>query len=249
LSAKKRFLIPLACGTALGLFTLSGLSCVICQQGPTTGHARPTTESESRPYIMSECLSVKESLQGILGDPPYEVNRQGFDAIRDWVAYNIEYKPDEERAGKTDDWQTPGETLASPRVGDCEDFSILLCSLLRAYGIGAERVYVVIGVDSKGGEHAFLMEDWYLDGKWRRIEPQAPAQLRPGPLSFLLISSGLDQYEIIAAFNDLHYHDESFPWDEDVENFWTLPSMATATGEIARRLSQVLGYLRGLVFS
>lgn len=246
---KKRFLIPLAYGTALALFIVSGLSCVIYQQGPTTGHARPTTDSESKPYIMLECPSVKESLQGILGDPPYEVTKEGFDAIRDWVAYNVEYKPDEERVGKTDHWQTPEETLANPRVGDCEDFSILLCSLLRAYGIGAERVYVVIGVDSKEGAHAFLMEDWYLDGKWHRIEPQASAQLRPGPLSLPLINSGLDRYEIIVAFNDLHYHDESFPWDEDDENFWSLANMATSAGDIARRLSQLLGYLRGLVLN
>ena len=113
-------------------------------------------------------------MQDILGDPPYTLFQAGFDDIRDWVAINIDYKPDEERWGK-DHWQTPEETLLY-RTGDCEDFSILLCSLFRAYGIDAGRVYVDRGVDGGEDGHAFLIENWYHDGKWRRIESQASAQ-------------------------------------------------------------------------
>lgn len=244
---KRRPAILLSCGITLCLLAASGLSCVVYRQSPTAGHASPRTESESRPFITPECSSVKECLQGILGVPPYEPTKDGFDAIRDWVAYNIEYKPDEERAGTSDDWQRPKEVLTDSRVGDCEDFSLLLCALLRAYGIGAERVFVVLGVDGRDGAHAFLIEDWYLDGKWRLIEPQTPAQLRQGFPVFRLMDSGLDKYEITVAFNDLYYYEGSFPWDEDQEDSWTLNGMISAVGSVTQRLSQLLAYLLGLL--
>ena len=216
---KKRFLAPLALGTALGLLIVSGLSSFSCgnyRESPT-GHGLPTTESEFKSYITPECPWVEGTLQGILGDPPYEPSQAGFDEIREWVATNIDYMPDEKRWGE-DYWQTPEETL-SHSSGDCEDFSTLLCSLLRAYGIDVERVYVALGIDDEEYGHAFLIEDWYHDGEWRRIESQALAQLssrhpwfRPSQAN---PDSELYKYEITAAFNDLYYYDESFPWDED----------------------------------
>ena len=216
---KKRFLFPLIYGAALGLLIVSGLSCISCVIYPeslASAHGLPTTASEFKSYITPECSSVGETLRDILGDPPYELSKVGFDDIRDWVAININYKSDEEKWGVDDYWQTPEETL-SYSSGDCEDFSILLCSLLRAYGIDAERVYVALGVDDEEYGHAFLIEDWYQDGEWRRIESQAPARLsswhpwfgppKPHP------DSELDKYEITISFNDLCYYDESFPWD------------------------------------
>jgi hypothetical protein len=208
---KKRFLTLFACGAALSLLVVSGLSCFSCVfhvESPA-GHGLPTTESEFKSYITPECPWVQVTLQGILGDPPYELSRVGFDDIRDWVANNIDYKSDEDRWGE-DYWQTPEETL-SYSSGDCEDFSTLLCSLLRAYGIDGERIYVALGIVDEEYGHAFLIENWYHDGEWWRIESQAPAswpsKAHPDP--------ELYEYEITAAFNDLYYYDESFPWDED----------------------------------
>ncbi len=215
---KKRVLFPLACWAALGLLIVSGLSCFSCviyPEGSTAGRL-PVTDSQFQSYVTPECPWVKGTLQGILGDPPYELSQAGFDDIRDWVAINIEYISDEERWNE-DYWQTPQETL-SYSTGDCEDFSVLLCSLLRAYGIEAERVYVALGVNGEESGHAFLIEDWYQDGEWQKIESQAPARIsswRPrfGP-SQPHPDSELDEYEIISIFNDLYYYDESFPWDE-----------------------------------
>lgn len=245
---KEYFSVPFACLAVLALLIVSGLGCVTLEQNPPTGHAWPTTETEfeSKSYITPQCSSAMECLQSIVGDPPHDPTEEGFDAIRDWVAYNIEYEPDEDRAGRKDYWETPEEIINDPRVGDCEEFSILLCTLLRAYGIGAEQVYVVIGVDGEAGAHAFLMEDWYLDGEWRALDPQDPAQSPLGAFRFPLGNSRLDRYEIIAGFNDLHYHDGSFPWDEGETNSSTLADIANAVGDIARLVSQFLGYLRGL---
>jgi predicted transglutaminase-like cysteine proteinase len=218
---KKRFVTLFACGAALSLLVVSGLSCFSCviYRESSTATGLPMTESEFKSYVTPECPWVEGTLQGILGDPPYELSKVGFDDIRDWVANNIDYMHDEQQWGE-DYWQTPEETL-SYSSGDCEDFSVLLCSLLRAYGIDGERVYVALGVDDGSEEpgHAFLMEDWYHGGEWRRIESQAPACLSSWYLWFGLPHPHpdfvLDEYEITAAFNDFYYYDESFPWDED----------------------------------
>jgi predicted transglutaminase-like cysteine proteinase len=214
---KKRFLTFFACVAALSLFTFSGVSCIsyVFYPHSPAAHALPTMGSELESYITAECPSVKEALQDILGDPPYELSQAGFNDIRDWVATNIDYVSDEERWGD-DYWQTPEETL-SYRTGDCEDFSVLLCSLLRAYGIDAERVYVALGTDDGEDGHAFLIEDWNHDGDWQKIESQAPAQSSSWHSWFRLFDSHpdsrLDKYEITEAFNDLYYYNESFPWD------------------------------------
>ncbi len=218
---KRRFLIPLAYGVALGLLIVSGLSCISCVIYPeslASAHGLPTTGAEFNSYITPECSLVKVTLRDILGTPPYKLSKVGFDNIRDWVAINIDYMSDEERWGVEDYWQTPEETL-SYTTGDCEDFSNLLCSLLRAYGIDAERVYVALGVDDEEYGHAFLIEDWYQDGEWRRIESQAPARLSSWRPWFGLPEphpdNELDKYEITVAFNDMYHYDKSFLWDAD----------------------------------
>jgi predicted transglutaminase-like cysteine proteinase len=252
LRMKKRYLTLFACGAALGLFIMSGLSCISYTVHPESSiaHWLPATESEFKSYITPECPSVKEALCAILGDPPYELSQVGFDDIRDWVATNIDYMSDGQH-WREDYWQTPEETL-SYRTGDCEDFSILLCSLLRTYGIDAERIYVVLGVDDEEDGHAFLLEDWYRDGEWRRVESQAPAQLSSlhSWLGFPTPDSRLDEYEITAAFNDLCYYDnESFSGSEEQANVEILTKVITIVGDIVQRLSRLAEYLIGLLFS
>ncbi len=250
LRRKKRFLFALACGALFGLLVVSGPSCVspIIYPESSVTHWLPATESEFKSYVTPDCQAVKETLQNILGDPPYTLSQRDFDDIRDWVADNIGYKSDGERWGK-DYWQTPEETLTY-RTGDCEDFSILLCSLLRAYGIDARRVYVALGVDGEEDGHAFVMEDWCHDGEWRRLESQAPARFSAYSRLFFSgsqLDSRLDKYEITVVFNDLYCHDESFACSETQEDSSTLAKMVTAIGDILRRLLQLLGYLCGLL--
>jgi hypothetical protein len=209
-------------GLALVVLFVVGLSCVSYDEGTTDDDWSSWDEERFKDFITLDSSAIVECLQDLdplyEGDPADQPTQDGFDAIRDWVAANIEYETDEDQWGVDEYWQTPEETL-SLRTGDCEDFAILLCALLRTYGIGAEHIYVAIGVDNKGYGHAFLTEDWYLDEEWQAIEPQVEAEpFRPGQrfkdfnlVDFLL----LRHYEIMAAFNDFYYYDESFPWDID----------------------------------
>lgn len=126
---------------------------------------------------------------------------------------------------------------------------MLLCSLLRAYGIHAERVFVAIGIDSRGNAHAFLIENWYLDGEWRLIEPQVSSQVRRSIPFVGSPDSDLGKYEIVAAFNDVYYYEEGFPWGEWVETSSTLRGVADAASDLARCMSRLVGYLLGLLSS
>jgi len=209
----------------------------------------PATESEFKSYITPECQAVKETLRNILGDPPYTLSQLGFDDIRGWVADNIAYESDGEGWGK-DYWQTPEETLAY-RTGDCEDFSILLCSLLRAYGIDAQRVYVALGVNGVQDGHAFVIENWYSDGEWRRVESQAAAQPSSYSLFFpgSYLDSRLDKYEITVVFNDLNWYDGSLASEAAQEDSSTLTDILTAVGDILERLLRLLGSLLGLLLN
>ncbi|MFP3880157.1 MAG: transglutaminase-like cysteine peptidase [Dehalococcoidia bacterium] len=219
---KRHFLVLLICGAALSLVLMSGLNCTSYDQG-TSGDAWSSWDADRfKDLITVNSSSIAQCLQDINppyeGDPADQPTKDGFDAIRDWVAANVQYKSDEEQWGVDEYWQTPDETL-SLQSGDCEDFAILLCTLLRVYGLGEEQIYVAIGVDDEGYGHAFLIENWYLDGEWRALEPQAGAQTFPPGRRFedygLADFKLTRDYEIILAFNDYYYYDESFPWDDN----------------------------------
>jgi predicted transglutaminase-like cysteine proteinase len=88
-------------------------------------------------------------------------------ALRDWVGTNIQYRYDSEAYGR-EHWQLPKETI-SMRRGDCEDFSILLCSLLRADGWSSNNAFVIVG-ENNGAYHAWVRIIW--NGIEYNIEPQ-----------------------------------------------------------------------------
>ena len=98
-----------------------------------------------------------------------------------WVSSNIFYRPDDS-LGSSEYWLYPSETLALKK-GDCEDFAILLCSLIRAKGTPAEEVRVVAGLVPTNGDiagHAWV--ELKYQGKWLPLEcatrgPQAPLLL------------------------------------------------------------------------
>ena len=78
-------------------------------------------------------------------------------AVANWVAYHMDYKYDPDPPG--DVWTPSDDQFAeiTPGVegsgtGDCEDFSILLCALMRfVVGVPANRVWVQGGLVSVPG--------------------------------------------------------------------------------------------------
>ena len=75
-------------------------------------------------------------------------------AAANWVADNMEYEPDPDDPGDvwTDSYQQFEEIIKGSGTGDCEDFSILLCALMRfVIGVPANRVWVQGGILSVPG--------------------------------------------------------------------------------------------------
>jgi len=153
---------------------------------------RTFNSSEARFYITLNDPAVQQTLNNIVK------NRfiPDWIEIRDWVAKKIEYVSDIISHGVSDYWQLSAETL-SLRTGDCEDFSILLCSLYRAIGWDENEVYVVLG-EKDGNYHAWVKLNVDTIG-WRNIEPQA------GALNTIIGDSlSLSGYTAKYNFNDIY---------------------------------------------
>jgi predicted transglutaminase-like cysteine proteinase len=132
----------------------------------------------------------------VLKDAPLKV--KDWIALRNWVGDNIQYGHDEEVYGVPDYWQFGKETV-SLRTGDCEDFAILLCSLLRAAGYSSNDVYVVIGKSAEG-YHAWVKINLGTVG-WYNLEPQ-----ENGWATLVGDFLTLSDYQALYEFNDQQFH-------------------------------------------
>ena len=116
--------------------------------------------------------------------------------FRDWVGNKIEYRSDSEIHGEREYWQFANETIQL-ETGDCEDFSILLCSLLRSNGWTTDSVYVIVGAQNDQ-YHAWVRLVW--NDLQYNIEPQGSGfDMFVGDVTYL---SG---YEAICYFNDQEF--------------------------------------------
>jgi len=119
-------------------------------------------------------------------------------ALRDWVGNNVEYKHDSEAYGQEDYWQLSKETLGFS-TGDCEDYAILLCSLLRADGWSANDAFVVLGKNSQNQYHAWAKVNLGILG-WYNLEPQ-----QDGWSTLIGDFLSLSGYSAMYEFNDLQF--------------------------------------------
>ena len=116
--------------------------------------------------------------------------------FRDWVGNKIDYKHDSEVYGEKEFWQFSNETIQL-ETGDCEDFSILLCSLLRSNGWETDSVYVIVG-EQNNQYHAWVRLFW--NNIQYNIEPQGTGfDMVVGDVTYL---SG---YQAICYFNDQEF--------------------------------------------
>lgn len=98
-------------------------------------------------------------------------------AAANWVASHITYAPDDPECG--DVWVSADEVFRRRR-GDCEDFAILLCALIRyVVGVPASRVWVQAGLVAVPQDpskpplagHAYVVYRSEQGGVWY-VEPQ-----------------------------------------------------------------------------
>lgn len=144
-------------------------------------------------YITPNNPTIGELEEDIMGGPKWFV-------LCNWVATNIEYKHDMDVHGQIEYWQLPTETFQL-RTGDCEDFSILLCSLYRVNEYDESNAFVMAGPTNDLGE-LFFGETWHawvrinIGGLWTDIEPQDPTGIVQGFLYDFLL------FDKVYQFND-----------------------------------------------
>ena len=126
------------------------------------------------------------------------LNLKDWIALRDWVGNNIKYESDEQVHGVREYWQFGKETV-NLGTGDCEDFAILLCSLLRAAGYSPDDVYVVIGKNADG-YHAWVKINLGTLG-WHNVEPQENGWSTVVG-DFIMLSG----FQPLYQFNDQQFH-------------------------------------------
>jgi hypothetical protein len=120
-------------------------------------------------------------------------------ALRDWVGNNIKYRYDSDIHGMEECWQLSRETIQL-KTGDCEDYAILICSLLRADGWSSNDAYVVLGKNDNNEYHAWVKINLGILG-WYNIEPQAN-----GWNTIIGDFLSLSGYQATCYFNDYQYH-------------------------------------------
>jgi hypothetical protein len=147
-------------------------------------------------YITPNDLEIQDKVTEILAGS-WRWALDDFEALREWVADHITYVSDQAAHGVREYWQLPVETL-SLGTGDCEDFAILLCTLLRAHRVPADEVYVGGGFpeDPQSPGHAFLFEHWH-EGIWRALEPQQGVWM-----TLLIGDIDISGYSEFYSFND-----------------------------------------------
>lgn len=158
----------------------------------------PHSSNIQKLYITPRDPIVKNTVASIIENKFFLY--PGWMAIKDWIANNIEYSSDNDRHGG-EYWQLPRETIQSGH-GDCEDFSILMVSLLRADGWSIDKVYAVVGKPktSDGFWHVWVRLNVDIIG-WQNLEPQL------GTIGwlFLLDYFWLNDFEDVYGFNDIDY--------------------------------------------
>jgi hypothetical protein len=150
--------------------------------------------------VTPEDQTVTQALQEALAIPDLSIfytssaNISDINKMRLWVFTNIKQDSDEALHGVSDYWQTSAETL-DLKSGDCEDFAILLVSMMRAHGVPQDQVYVTVGNDPNNNWHAFVIEK-YSYGAWVEFDPQTVDDA-------VLLDGGMPlPYDVSYCFND-----------------------------------------------
>ncbi|MGD2248553.1 MAG: transglutaminase domain-containing protein [Candidatus Methanofastidiosia archaeon] len=113
---------------------------------------------------------------------------------------------------KYDFWQLPSETIQW-RKGDCEDVSILLCTMMRAAGVSPDNVRVVVGLlrTEEGeilGGHAWI--EFKKGDTWFALESTCPT------CNYIEKSLyyGILNPKVWGWFNDTEVHEEKSSSEE-----------------------------------
>lgn len=175
--------------------------------GGTSVNARaplPDAPETAKGYITVNNSTVQSTLSYIITNKP--LGRTDFGAIQEWINSNVTYDNDIDVHGQGEYFQYPSETITL-KTGDCEDYAILFSTLLRAYGVPADSVYVVAGYGSSSG-HAWVAEN-YRYSYWRYIEPQSSGGTWADWIAGVHVDDSA-YYQYIYPYNPVYFNDQTY---------------------------------------
>lgn len=167
---------------------------------------------DPRFLITTEDPLVRAKVQEItrLCKTKEEKQQAVFEYVRKEIEYVTEGNPRDWSyprsflAYKFDFWQLPAETIQW-RKGDCEDRSILLCTMMRMVGVSSSDVRVVVGVIHVNGErggHAWI--EFKIGDDWYALESTCPTcNYIPKSVYYDILTP-----EVLGWFNDAEVHVE-----------------------------------------
>ncbi len=103
---------------------------------------------------------------------------------------------------KSDFWQLPRETIEWG-TGDCEDRSILLCTMMRIAGVPADNVRIVLGTVQGSFGHAWI--EFKKGDEWFALESTCPGCNYVSRALYYQIYYP----DVWGWFNDKEYHEET----------------------------------------
>ncbi len=208
------------------VFRITAISLCLILSAPVLSDAfplsyvchQPASISQMQRLVNPEDPAVIATLRALVGNGSYDADDlprvvRDLGVIKGWVD-NLHYALDADAHGVADYWQTPQETIALGS-GDCEDYAILFTSLLRAYGVPGDQVYVALG-EYRGKCHAWVLERCCL-GLWRIWEQGLSATLADGAADFKTTCSFNDQQGFngapaATAFDLILCGQSLYPW-------------------------------------
>ena len=142
------------------------------------------------------CSEAEIRLIGIIDSVLQIEGRAKLGIVNRAINLSIAYKSDAQHHDKPDVWSSAIETISSG-YGDCEDFAIAKYVALRAAGMKAEDLRLVVGKLALGRMHAVLAAR--LDGRWllldnRRMVMAEETEATGIDLLFSFDNEGVKQY-------------------------------------------------------
>ena len=140
---------------------------------------RQYTKAETWIQIRGPVLDMTRTIVGTETRPWPRIQ-----LIYDWIVANVKY-------------EVPGpagrdaESVLEARIGDCEQFSVLMTAMCRSVGIPARTV---TNVWTSGGDHVFL-EVWLEGYDWVPADPSLGQMLGPG-------GGGFDHQDVARMMKD-----------------------------------------------
>lgn len=107
--------------------------------------------------------ALRQAAMGVIFMEPAQDDCAEVQALFNFVRDNVRYTRD---VNGIETLATPDKTLAM-RVGDCDDQSVLLATLLES--VGYPTKFVIEAYDDAGWAHVYLMT--YCDDQWIALDP------------------------------------------------------------------------------